>query len=325
MVQFIKLTLLKAPADRLDVKSGVNSSKSVMNSSQVVQGCFLDQAGLFDTNLFNVSPDEAKEINPCKRLLLLATYEALESAGYTAHSGNSQRVGTFIGQATDESDYLRDAVGASGLNDYFMWDGPSYTIDTTSSSTTAPMEMAYHALRRGECDIAVVGGSNLLSERAYNSNEDGHFRSEGVGVVILKRLPDALKGNDRIRGVITAVASRHTGHPRSNPHTNVLTQQRLLKDVLRRARLDPEDLDYVEVAGADDEQNLDQVESIVNLQSITPEGSEPRRIGSVKQNVGNVGAVSPDAILYRLYQGSADFWHETGHWHSFCAQICPHA
>ncbi|OJI88842.1 hypothetical protein ASPTUDRAFT_134160 [Aspergillus tubingensis CBS 134.48] len=282
----------RAPADRLDVKPGVNSSKSVMDSSQVVQGCFLDQAGLFDTNLFNVSPDEAKEINPCKRLLLLATYEALESAGYTPHSGNSRRVGTFIGQATDESDYLRDAVGASGLNDYFMWDGPSYTIDTTSSSTTAPMEMAYHALRRGECDIAVVGGCTLLSERAYNSNEDGHFRSVGVGVVILKRLPDALKGNDRIRGVITAVASRHTAHPLSNPHANVLTQQRLLKDVLRRARLDPENLDYVEVAGADDEQNLDQIESIVNLQSFTPEGSEPRRIGSVKQNVGNVGAAT---------------------------------
>lgn len=262
-------------------------------SSQPVQSWFIDQPGLFDAGLFNVAPDDVKDMHPIKRLLLLAVYEALESAGYTPHSRDSRRVGTFIGQATDQPRYLRDTVGAGRLNQYFKWDGPSYTIDTASSPSTAPMEMAYHALRRNECDIAVVVGTNHLSDPTCNSTEEGHFRSEGVGVVILKRLPDALKANDRVRGVITAVVSNNTGNPCNKP-----PQKRLLKDVLRRARLGPGDLDYIEGDGCDEEQNMAQVESIVDLMSLTPEGNEPLRIGSVKPTVGHLGAVSPNIELY---------------------------
>ncbi|GKZ32820.1 type I Iterative Polyketide synthase (PKS) [Aspergillus brasiliensis] len=281
-----------APGDSFEFKSAANRSGDDNNNNRTVQDCFLDQPGLFDTSLFNISPDEAKNIDPIQRLLLLATYEALERAGYTPHSHDCRRVGTFIGQNASEPHYLHDTSAAELLNQYFKWEGPLYTIDTTCSSSTAPIEMAYHALRRGECDIAVVGGGNLLSDRMRNSTEDGNFRSEGVGVIVLKRLPDARRSNDCIRGTITAVTSTHTAHIRCIPRLGAFTQKRLFTDVLRQARLHPEDLDYVEVQGADVEKTTAQVESIVRLEPFTPDGSEPLRIGSAKRIVGNVGAVS---------------------------------
>ncbi|OJJ70337.1 hypothetical protein ASPBRDRAFT_197051 [Aspergillus brasiliensis CBS 101740] len=280
-----------APGD-FDVQTVVDTSDDEKNYNRAVQDCFLDQPGLFDTSLFNISPDEAKNIDPIQRLLLLATYEALERAGYTPLSHDCRRVGTFIGQTAGEPHYLHGTSAAELLNRYFRWEGPLYTIDTTCSSSTAPIEMAYHALRRGECDIAVVGGGNLLSDQTRNSTEDGHFCSEGVGVIVLKRLPDARRSNDCIQGTITAVASTHTAHLRCTPRLDAFTQKRLFKDVLRQARLNPNDLDYIEVNGADVGKNTAQVESSLSLEHCTPDGSEPLRIGSVKMNVGNVRAAS---------------------------------
>ncbi|GKZ26314.1 type I Iterative Polyketide synthase (PKS) [Aspergillus brasiliensis] len=280
------------PGSSFDIQTNANRSGDDKNNNRAVRDCFLDQPGLFDTSLFNISPDEARNIDPVQRLLLLATYEALERAGYSPHSHDCRRVGTFIGQTASEPHYVHGASAAELLNQYFKWEGPVLTIDTTCSSSTAPIEMAYHALRRGECDIAVVGGGNLLSDRTRNSTEDGHFCSEGVGVIVLKRLPDARRNNDCIWGTITAVASTHTAHLRHIPHVDAFTQKRLMKDVLRQARLNPKDLGYIEVNGADVGKNTAQVESSLSLEHCTPDGSEPLRIGSVKMNVGNVGAAS---------------------------------
>ena len=170
-------------------------------------------------------------MDPLQRLILLSTYEALEMAGYGQHSPStaSNRISTYIGQTTDDWKCVNECQGidiyyipgvmrafASGrLNYNFKWGGASYTLDAACASSSTAISLACSALLARNCDTAVAGGGSILAApqdfaglskggflsptgncKTFQDSADGYCRAEGVGIVVLKRLEDAIAAND---------------------------------------------------------------------------------------------------------------------------------
>ncbi|CZR53424.1 uncharacterized protein PAC_03302 [Phialocephala subalpina] len=281
-------------------------------------GCFIDKPASFDARLFNMSPREALQTDPIHRILLMATYEALEIAGYSGHRG--QRIGTFFGQATDdwrESNASQDvdvhyipatqrAFGPGRLNYHFKWDGPSYSIDTACSSSATTIEMAYKAIINEDVNVAIAGGGNIItghqmyaglskggflsksgSCKAFDSEADGYCRGEAVGVVVLKSLGDAIRDNDSIRGIIKSVESNHSAHAISITHPHSGAQQELYRRTLQKGMIDPSDVSYVEMHGTGTQAG-DSVEGHSVTEFFGDRAIDnPLYVGSVKSNIGH--------------------------------------
>jgi hypothetical protein len=183
----------KIPADRFDVDSHHDPTGKRMNTSHTAYGCFIDEPGLFDAPFFNMSPREAQQTDPMQRLALVTAYEALERAGYVANrtaATDLHRIGTFYGQASDDyrevntaqeiSTYFIPggcrAFGPGRINYFFKFSGPSYSIDTACSSSLATIQTACTSLWAGETDMAVAGGTNVLTNSdAFAGLSHGHF------------------------------------------------------------------------------------------------------------------------------------------------------
>ena len=186
---------------------------------------------MFDHRLFNVSPREAMQMDPHQRLLLMSCYEALEMAGYAPNSPSTatKRVATYIGQVTDDWRCISECRGvdiyyipgiarsfsAGRLNYHFKWEGPCYNLDTACASSSTAVAMACSALLDRSCDTAVAGGGSILAApleyaglskggflspsggcKTFQEGADGYCRGEGIGIVVLKRLEDAIAGHD---------------------------------------------------------------------------------------------------------------------------------
>lgn len=287
-------------------------------------GCFIDDPGAFDCRMFNMSPREAVQTDPGQRLLLMTAYEALEMAGYNPamlRRGPLRRVGTFVGQTVDNTEIAgQDAdinyvtgnirAFASGrLNYHFKWDGPSLTIDTACSSSLVAIEAACQKLAANDCDMAVAGGSNVLAGQSmftglskgsflspagpcktFDNDADGYCRGDGVGCLVLKRLPDAVADGDNVLGLIRAAATNHSSRASSITHPHCETQKELFREVLGRAGLEAADIDYVELHGtgtqAGDATEFESVASVLGQNR-----SEPLCIGGLKPNIGHAEAV----------------------------------
>lgn len=319
------------PHDRFDATSKPGLSRF---------GCFLDQPGLFDARLFNMSPREAASTDPGQRLLLLSTYEALEMAGYTQEEERDRKVGTFFGQTIDDwREYNAGgdnvdmyyvtggirAFSAGHVNYHFKWDGPAYSVDSACSSSLLAIQLACKSLVAGECNMAVAGGSNILtgcnmyaglskgsflsqtgSCKTFDAGADGYCRGEGVGVVVLKRLSEAISSGDRLLAVIKAAATNHSAEAVSITHPHVETQERLYRDVMAQAgALQPAEIDYVECHGTGTQAG-DGAESnsVVNVLCKTSSGGKvlrerPLIVGSIKPNIGHGEAAAGVSSLIK--------------------------
>ncbi|MCJ1313534.1 hypothetical protein MMC25_007213 [Agyrium rufum] len=314
----------KIPKRSFDVETHWDKSGARKNTTLSPYGCFIERPGLFDTKLFNMSPREAAQIDPTQRLLLLSTYEALELSGYTQEGSlatDSRRIGTFFGQTTDdwrEINAAQDvdlyyvpggmrAFGPGRLNYHFKWEGPSYSIDTACSSSAASIEFAVSSLLLRECDTAVAGGGNIMtgvnmfaglsrggflsktgSCKTYDDGADGYCRGEAVGVVVLKRLEDAIADNDNITGVIRAVSTNHSAHAISITHPHAETQSKLYAQTLAKACVDASDVEYVEMHGTGTQAgDTMEMESVTGTFAVNRKKDNPLFVGSVKANVGH--------------------------------------
>lgn len=321
------------PSDRFDIQAHNDGNSA--SSATAPYGCFIDKPGMFDARLFNMSPREAASTDPGQRLLLMSTYEALEMAGYTQAPREEERdtkVGTFFGQTIDDwKEYnaaenvdmyyvtggIR-AFSAGRVNYHFKWDGPSYSVDSACSSSLLAIQLACNSLRSGETNMAVAGGSNILtgcnmydglsrgsflsktgSCKTFDSAADGYCRGEGVGVVVLKRLSDAVANRDPILAVIRSSATNHSAKAVSITHPHVETQERLYRDVLSQAGFDPAEVDYVECHGTGTQAG-DGAESmsVYNALCKTPR-SQPLVLGSIKPNVGHGEAAAGVSSLIK--------------------------
>ncbi|KAK4176239.1 hypothetical protein QBC36DRAFT_352777 [Triangularia setosa] len=319
----------KIRPDRFDINTHVDPSGKAKNTSLTPYGVFIDRPGHFDTRLFNMSPREAAQTDPQQRLLLLTAYEALEMAGYTPNgtpSTNTKRIGSFMGQTGDdyrEVNASQDvdtyfitgnirAFGPGRLNYHFGWEGPSYSVDTACSSSAASIQLACSALLGGELDMALGGGANLLTAsdlfaglsrgnflsksggcKSFDHDADGYVRADAVGMVVLKRLEDALADRDNILAVLRATVTNHSAEASSITHPHTETQERLFNSVLNQAGIDPFAIDYAELHGTGTQAgDATESRSVTNVLARNRPADNPLFIGTVKPNLGHGEAAS---------------------------------
>ncbi|KAI9036832.1 type I polyketide synthase [Aspergillus affinis] len=324
------------PANRFPVETHCDPTGQIPNTTTTPYGCFVDHPDLFDARLFNMSPREAAATDPIHRLLLLTTYEALQMAGYSPDrtpSTQRHRIGTFVGQTSDDwreanASQKIDAFWTTGgvrafgpgrLNYHFGWEGPSYSIDAACSSSMAAIQIGLTALRSRECDMAVAGGANIMTSsdpfaglsrgsflsptgscKTWDSTADGYCRGDGVGIVVIKRLEDAIADRDRIQAVIRSISTNHSAQAISITHPHAATQQRLFKTVLDDAGVHPDQLNYVEMHGTGTQAG-DGIETSAVSQALASRrtDSPPLYIGSIKPNIGHGEAASGVASVIK--------------------------
>jgi malonyl CoA-acyl carrier protein transacylase len=299
-------------------------------------GGFVAGIDEFDANFFNVSPGDAAKIDPQQRLMLEAVWNLLESAGYTrrrlqeAYDGNvgvyvgatcQQYGGTSAESAGRSVPFTSCAAIANRVSYFFGLFGPSVAIDTMCSSSAAAVHLACSELARGDCDLAIAGGVNLLidPERYQALNEaqlltgdptrrsfsDGHgfVPGEAVGAVLLKPLARARKDGDTILGVITGSASTSSGRSNGFGAPNPAAQRRLIEKTLNIARVDPRTISYVEAAASG--ASLADAAEVAALSDVfrgTAGECELCVIGSVKSNIGHAEAASGITQLIKVVQ-----------------------
>jgi len=282
------------------------------------RGGFLDEALEFDADFFGISPREARSLDPQHRLLLEVTWEALADAAVP--TGNLGDTGFYVGvSGQDYRDWQTgepDAYWGTGNGHCFAagrvaytlgMTGPAIAVDTACSSSLVAVHLAAQALRRAECGMAVAAGVNLvLSPRstrllqqtrsmapdglckAFDARANGFTRGEGCGVVVLKRLVDAVRDGDRIHAVLRGSAINQDGRSSGFTAPNVLSQISLIESALTGSGLTPADVGYVEAHGTGtalgDPIEMEALAAALGRRN----GGRPLPVGSVKTNLGHL-------------------------------------
>ncbi|TXL87796.1 polyketide synthase, partial [Streptomyces sp. IB2014 016-6] len=303
---------------------------------EALHGAFLDEVDRFDAAFFGISPREARTMDPQQRLALELCWEALEDAGTVPDSLRGRQAGVFIGAISD--DYARllhrhgmPAIGThsiTGLHrsvianrvSYSLGlNGPSLTVDTGQSSSLVAVHLAAESLRRGESEIALVGGVslNLIPETAvtaarfgglsptgrchtFDDRADGYVRGEGGAMVVLKPLDRARADGDTVYCEIRGSAVNNDGGGASLTTPSTRAQTEVLRAAYRRAGVTPEQVGYVELHGTGTRVG-DPVEAGAlgaALGTGRPEGA-PLLVGSVKTNIGHLEGAAGIAGLVK--------------------------
>ncbi|EED17890.1 conidial pigment polyketide synthase PksP/Alb1 [Talaromyces stipitatus ATCC 10500] len=329
----------EVPPDRWNWKTHVDLTGKKRNTSQVPYGCWIPEPGLFDPRFFNMSPREALQADPGQRLALVTAYEALEMAGFVPDSTPStqkDRVGIFYGITSDDYREINSgqdidtyfipggnrAFTPGRINYHFKFSGPSVSVDTACSSSLAAIHMACNALWRNDCDAAIAGGTNILTNpdnhagldrghflsRTGNCNTfddaaDGYCRADGVGTVVLKRLEDAIADNDPIQAVIAGAYTNHSAEAVSMTRPHVGAQAFIFDKLLNEADVHPNDVSYIEMHGTGTQAG-DAVEMKSVLDTFAPDhGRKPEQtlhLGSAKSNIGHGESASGVASLIKV-------------------------
>ena len=234
------------PKDRFNMETHYDPTGKKRNTSKVQYGCWIEEPGLFDARFFQMSPREAANADPGQRLAIMTAYEALEMAGIVPNrtpSTQRDRVGIFYGMTSDDWREVNSgqdidtyfipggnrAFTPGRINYHFKFSGPSISVDTACSSSLAAIHTACNSLWRNECDTAIAGGTNVMTNpdnfagldrghflsntgncKTFDDGADGYCRADAVGTVILKRLEDAEADNDPIYGVILEAYTNHS-------------------------------------------------------------------------------------------------------------------
>src|SRR5437667_1259358 len=297
-------------------------------------GFLQENVGDFDARFFGISPREAVEMDPQQRLLLEVSWEALERAGIAANQLRGTQMGVFIGIIGSEYALLPRENGAvspymltgsmsniaSGRISHILGvHGPSMSIDTACSSSLVAVHLACESLRRGESSLALAGGVSLMLTpdgflplcslhalardgrcKTFDANGDGYGRGEGCGVVVLKRLSDALRDNDPILAVIKGSSVNQDGPGSGLTVPNGMAQKALILKTLEAANVSPADIDYVEVHGTGTALG-DPIEfqALAEVFGRDNKREKPLCIGSVKSNIGHLEAAAGIAGLIK--------------------------
>jgi polyketide synthase 12/myxalamid-type polyketide synthase MxaF len=300
----------------------------------IARGAFLPDVHGFDEAFFGISPREALEMDPQQRLVLELSYEALSDAVLLPSHLKDERAGVFMGcmwqdyayQAAAVPDALamHSAVGldtsviAARVSYRFGLRGPSLTVNTGCSSGLVAVHLACQSLRSGESSIALAGGVNLMLAphsavamarfgglsadgrcKSFDARADGYVRGEGGGVIVLKRLRDAIQDNDPIYCVVRASAVNNDGASNGITAPCPRAQTELLRDAYRRAGIEPQRVHYVEAHGTGTK--LGDFVEVTALAEALGKGRRPNaplRIGSVKTNIGHTeGAAGIAGII----------------------------
>ncbi|MFD8214463.1 SDR family NAD(P)-dependent oxidoreductase [Streptomyces sp. NPDC059697] len=320
------------PADRWDHAAIYSEGRRTPGRSYGKWGGFISGVDEFDAGFFHISPNEAAVLDPQERLFLQEAWHAFEEAGHAPSAWRGRSVGVFAGVMYNQ--YQLYGVGAepgpvpssfsasiANRVSYFLdLRGPSIALDSMCSSSLTALHLAVDAIRRGECEAALAGGVNLavhpnkyllLSQssflstdgrcRAFGEGGDGYVPGEGVGVVLLRPLRDALRDGDHVHAVIRGTAVNHGGRTGGFSVPNPASQAALVAGSLRRAAVDPAHLGYLEAHGTGTSLG-DPIEIAALEQAFDRIGAGPGPwpIGSVKSNIGHLESAAGIAALTKV-------------------------
>ena len=320
----------EVPQDRLHAEAFHNQQPQVPEKTSSYWAGLLEEVDKFDAQFFNIAPREAVEMDPQQRLLLEVSWEAFENAGQAPDQLSGSATGVFSAVCTsDYSDLqmrIRDLAQLdmyhflgrgpsmmSGRLSYILGlQGPSITVDTACSSSLTAIHLACQSLRMGECRMAIAGGVNVIllphffiayskggvlaadgKCKTFDASGDGFVRGEGCGMIVLKRLSDALAEGARIHAVIRGSAVNQDGPSTSLTAPNGRAQSAVIREALRRGGVDPLSVGYLEAHGTGTSLG-DPIEVRAVEETLCKGRSKENAliIGSVKTNLGHLEAAA---------------------------------
>jgi acyl transferase domain-containing protein len=328
------------PPDRWDAETLTAREPGTPGLMNSAQGGFIDGIDQFDAGFFRLSRREAARLDPQQRLLLETSWQALERAGIDPGRLAGSLTGVFIGQFSHDYELLQvkdaramglsmtyslggSAAGAAGRLSYFYGcQGPALAVDTACSSSLVTIHTACRSLQAGDIDFAMCGGvSAILSPelsiafsqagilsadarcRTLDASASGYGRSEGCGIVLMKRLDDAIADGDRIEAVVIGGALGQDGASNGFAAPNGQAQEALIRRALAVAGLKPADIDMVELHGTGT-----AVGDLVEADALTrvfAGRARPLVFGAVKSAIGHQEAAAGVSAVIKLIQSFA--------------------
>ena len=330
--------ITEIPEGRWDVDAYFDPNPEIPGKMYTNCGGFLQQVDQFDPQFFGISPREAISMDPQHRLLLEVSWEALENAGQVPERSASNPTGVFVGiTLNDYKSIVNSSHSNSNVETYgitglplnaaagrisytFGLTGPSMAIDTACSSSLVAIHQACQSLRLRECQMALAGGVNLIllpdsmiaTSKARILSPEGHCntfdaaangigRGEGCGMVVLKRLSDAVAARDNILALVRGSAVNQDGPSSGFTVPNSSSQQALICQALAMAKVEPSEVSYVEAHGTGT--SLGDPIEVRALGTVFAEGHSPEHplmIGSVKTNIGHLESAAGVSGLIKV-------------------------
>jgi acyl transferase domain-containing protein/acyl-CoA synthetase (AMP-forming)/AMP-acid ligase II/alkylation response protein AidB-like acyl-CoA dehydrogenase/NADPH:quinone reductase-like Zn-dependent oxidoreductase/acyl carrier protein/ubiquinone/menaquinone biosynthesis C-methylase UbiE len=326
------------PGDRWDVASHYDPSPDAPGKMYVRSGGFIEDVDQFDPQFFGISPREAISMDPQQRLLLEVSHTALERAGQSPQQLQGSATGVFVGISFE--DYAKRSLNSNDLTRidahsslgntrsiavgriaYTLGlQGPTMQLDTTCSSSLLAVHLACQSLRSGESNLALAGGVSLILApepmvgfcklkalspegrcKTFDANADGYGRGEGCGIVVLKRLGDAIAHQDQILAIIPGTAVNHDGQSNGLTAPNGAAQTAVIRQAVTQAGIEPSQVQYVEAHGTGTALG-DPIE-VLALNQALGEGrsaDQPLLVGAVKTNFGHLEAAAGIAGLIKV-------------------------
>ena len=332
--------ITEIPRDRWDWRQYFDRNPETRGAMYSVRGGFLEDIGGFDADFFGIAPREAAMLDPQQRLLHEVAWHALEDAAIAPdslpESSVGSKTGIFLGlsnvdyyRAAFEDDLRIDAYVGSGNSPSMAAGrlaytlgvhGPAMTVDTSCSSSLVAVHLAVESLRRGESDLALAGGVNVILApqmhiafsrarmlapdgrcKTFDAAADGYVRSEGCGVVVLKRLADAMRDKDRVLAVIRGSAMNHDGRSGGLTAPSGRAQAALLREAYARAGVALDQVGMIEAHGTGTSLGDPiEMEALGEVFQGRKSGLAPIWVGSVKTNLGHTEAASGMAGLFKV-------------------------